>query len=107
MKCDRNKRIKLQFIKDELWTSKFSILDCFPFRQDRYYRKFSNKNAKASLGLSLIECKEIGINIRLRNGMDFPDPWDDYISNLCYVAKSWKHNSKRRKQYFREKKEEA
>ena len=52
MKCDRNKRIKLQFIKDELWTSKVAILDCFPFRQDRYYRKFSNKNAKASLGLS-------------------------------------------------------
>lgn len=51
--------------------------------------------------LHLIEYKEYPIKLRAARGKRLADPWDDYPSDAYDVAKSWKHNSRRKHQYYR------
>ena len=49
--------------------------------------------------MHLIECKGYPVKLRAARGKLLADSWDDYPSHVFDVAKSWKHNSRIRKQY--------
>lgn len=51
--------------------------------------------------MHLIECKGYPVKLRAARGKQLADPWDDYPAHVFDVAKSWKHNSKRKYQYYR------
>lgn len=50
----------------------------------------------------LIEYKDYPLKLRVARGSGLPEEWDDLPSSVYKVAKSWKHNSKRKHQYFKE-----
>ncbi|EGR3302662.1 hypothetical protein CGH87_23495 [Vibrio parahaemolyticus] len=41
------------------------------------------------------------IKLRAARGKTLAVPWDDYPACVYDVAKCWKHNSKRRHQYYK------
>lgn len=51
--------------------------------------------------MHLLECKGYPIKLRVARGKVLADPWGDNPSSVYGVAKSWKHNSKRRNQYYK------
>ncbi len=65
------------------------------------HKHFSTKQEKSFYFLHKIDCCGFPIKLRAARGRVLADPWNDYPSSVAHVAKSWKHNSKRRKQYYR------
>ncbi len=49
-----------------------------------------------------IEYKDYPLYIRVARGKGLPYVWDDFPSYVYKWAKSWKHNSKRKNQYYKE-----
>ena len=49
--------------------------------------------------MHLIEYKDYPLKLRVARGTALPEEWDDLPVYVYKVAKSWKHNSRRRKQY--------
>ncbi len=64
------------------------------------HKKFSKVNEKSFAQMHLIEYKMFPLKIRAKRNGGLADCWDDYNSTVCNHAKSWKANSKRRKQYY-------
>jgi hypothetical protein len=52
--------------------------------------------------LHRIEYKSYSLKIRVARGAGLPQVWDDFPTCVYKVAKSWKHNSKRAHQYYKE-----
>lgn len=73
----------------------------YPSVRSGTHKHFSTKQEKSYYFLHQIECREFPIKLRAKRGKALADPWDDYPSYVYDVAKSWKHNSRRRNQYFR------
>ena len=74
----------------------------FPNRQDKWYRHFSTKQEKSFYFLHRIEYKTYRIRLGYKRCQIF-DSWEDLTPFSCYGGKNWKHNSKRKYQYYREK----
>jgi len=51
--------------------------------------------------MHLIKIRGYPIKLRVARGRVLPDPWDDYPSIVSDLSRSWKHNSKRCKQYYK------
>ncbi len=49
-----------------------------------------------------IEYKGYPIKIRVARGAGLPYVWDDYPTYVYKYTKSWKHNSKRPHQHYKE-----
>jgi hypothetical protein len=73
----------------------------YPLLKNGLYKRFSTRQEKSYFYLHLIEYKEYPIKLRAARGKRLPDPWDDYPSDVYDVAKSWKHNSRRKHQNYR------
>lgn len=73
----------------------------YPIVRSSGHKHFSTKQEKSFYFLHQIECYGYPIKLRAARGRALADPWDDYPSQVDDVAKSWKHNSKRRSQYYR------
>ncbi|MBS0970755.1 hypothetical protein [Nissabacter archeti] len=65
------------------------------------FRQFSTLQEKSYYHLHRYEYREFGLHLRAARGKMLPSSWDDFPSDVDNVAKSWKHNSRRRHQYYR------
>ncbi|PXZ07760.1 hypothetical protein DKK70_07940 [Gilliamella apicola] len=71
----------------------------YPYLRNYIFKCFSTKQEKSAYFLHIIEYKRYKLKIRTSRGKNLPNPYDDYSSNAYKLLKSWKHNSKRKKQY--------
>lgn len=76
--------------------------EIYPSIRSVVHKRFSTKQEKSYYFLHQIECKGYPVKLRAARGKALADPWDDYPSSACDKAKSWKHNSKRRNQYYKQ-----
>lgn len=70
--------------------------------RNAYFKKFSTYPERSFYFFHLIEYKDYPLKLRVARGSGLPEEWDDLPSSVYKVAKSWKHNSKRKHQYFKE-----
>ncbi|MBS9811372.1 hypothetical protein G5C64_22335 [Vibrio diabolicus] len=77
------------------------LWDVYPRVRSGTHKHFSTKQEKSYFFLHEIECRGYPIKLRAARGKARADPWDDYPACVYDVAKCWKHNSKRRHQYYR------
>ncbi|WP_432709730.1 hypothetical protein [Pedobacter sp.] len=68
-------------------------------------RKFSTKQEKACYFQHKIELREYPVKLRKARGRALAHVNDDFPSYSYKLEKSWKHNSRRKNQWYREKKE--
>lgn len=73
----------------------------YPHLRSRYFKKFSTYQERSFYFIHLIEYKDYPLKIRVARGTGLPEEWDDLPSSVYNVAKSWKHNSKRKHQYYK------
>lgn len=66
-------------------------------------RSFSTKQERSMAFMHEIEYAEYGLKVRPHRGNNLVDAWDDLYCHFNSTTKSWKHNSKRRHQYYRQK----
>jgi len=64
----------------------------------RYFSTFAEK--KATLG-HMADYPDYGIRFRACRGKNILDPYDDIPTNVLKLSRSWKHNSRRKKQFYR------
>ena len=76
------------------------IWKVYPNVRSGTHKNFSTKQEKSFYFMHLVECKGYPVKLRAARGKALANPWDDYPSFVYDVAKSWKHNSKRRNQYY-------
>lgn len=67
-----------------------------------YLRNLVLSKSVAFIFLHRIEYKSYSLKIRVARGTGLPQVWDDFPTCVYKVAKSWKHNSKRAHQYYKE-----
>ncbi len=75
--------------------------DVYPSVRSGTHKRFSTRQEKSYFFLHEIECKGYPIKLRAARGRALANPWDDYPSYVYDLAKCWKHNSKRRCQYYK------
>ncbi len=96
------KKLKFQYQKaiQSTWHENFRLI--YPNVKSSMHKKFSTQQERSFYFLHIIEYKDYPLKIRVARGKGLPQPWDDYPAFVYDVAKSWKHNSKRANQYYRE-----
>ena len=77
------------------------LWDVYPCVRSGTHKHFSTKQEKSYFFLHEIEYREYPIKLRAARGKSLANPWDDYPAYVYDVAKCWKHNSKRRHQYYK------
>lgn len=75
--------------------------DVYPNVRSAIHKHFSTKQEKSYFFLHKVEYREYPIKLRAARGKALANPWDDYPTYIYDVAKCWKHNSKRRYQYYK------
>lgn len=77
----------------------------YPYLHSYYYRCIRTRQEKSISYMHLMECHEMDIRLKIRvSRLDgLAESWDDIPSFFNKTAKSWKHNSKRAHQYYKEK----
>lgn len=94
------KKLKQQYRRrnvahgDYLW-------DVYPRVRSGTHKHFSTKQEKSYFFLHKVEYSEYPLKLRPARGKSLANPWDDYPAYVYNVAKCWKHNSKRRHQYYK------
>ncbi|AVI65767.1 hypothetical protein CKQ84_07595 [Shewanella sp. WE21] len=73
----------------------------YPSIRSGIHKRFSTKQEKSFYFIHLIECRGYPVKLRAARGKALAEPWDDYPTYVYDVAKSWKHSSKRKHQYYR------
>ncbi|KQX03461.1 hypothetical protein M2R48_10315 [Acinetobacter sp. I-MWF] len=103
---DKLKHLKQQYVKvvKKGLTGDYDD-EIFPNRQDTWYRHYSVKQEKSSFFLHEIEYKSsYSLKLRRRRGRALMCSWTtEHPPGFCYGGKNWKHHSKRKHQYYREK----
>ncbi|AXN31996.1 hypothetical protein [Vibrio coralliilyticus] len=77
------------------------LWDVYPSVRSGTHKHFSTKQEKSYFFLHKVECRGYPIKLRAARGKALADPWDDYPAYVYDVAKCWKHNSRRRHQYYK------
>ncbi len=75
----------------------------YPNIKSRIHKKFSVYQELSLTKMHKLEYKEYNLKIRGKRDGSMPNPWDDYRSSVYDFAQSWKHNSKRKNQHYKEK----
>ena len=65
-------------------------------------KAFSTHQERSFYFLHIIEYKDYPLKIRVARGNGLAQAWDDLPTYVYKVTKSWKHNSKRKHQYYKE-----
>ncbi|OEF62546.1 hypothetical protein OAA_18460 [Vibrio cyclitrophicus 1F175] len=73
----------------------------YPSVRSGVHKRFSTKQEKIYFFLHKVEYREYPIKLRAARGKSLANPWDDFPAYVYDVAKCWKHNSKRRYQYYK------
>lgn len=99
---DKLKHLKPQYVKvvKKGLTGDYDD-EFFPNLQDKSYRHFSTKQEKSFYFLHRLEYKNYGINLRGKRRKMLISSWEDLSPFSAYGGKNWKHQSKRKHQYFR------
>lgn len=95
------KKLKRQYRHSLKRTWRGFLWDYYPAIRSAVHKHFSTKQEKSYYFLHEKECSLFPVKLRAKRGGALADPWDDYPSSVYDLAKSWKHNSRRRNQYFR------
>ena len=95
------KKLKSQYKKVIIHTYGLKTWCWYPNIRSHYHKYFSTYQEKSFYALHYIECREYSVKLRAARGASLPNPWDDKPAITLKLAKSWKHNSKRRHQFFR------
>lgn len=66
------------------------------------FKKFSKSQERSFYFLHRIGYKSYSLNIRVARGTGLAQVWNEFPTYVYKVAKSWKHNSKRAHQYYKE-----
>lgn len=74
----------------------------YPNVRSSMFKEFSTHQERSFYLLHVIEYKNYPLKIRVARGAGLPHVWDDFPSYVYKVAKSWKHNSRRQHQYYKE-----
>ncbi|MFM6957201.1 hypothetical protein [Acinetobacter sp. TR3] len=74
----------------------------YPNIKSLYFKKFSTQQEKSFYFMHHIEYKAYPLKLRVARGPRLAEAWDDLPAYVYTVAKSWKHNSKRAHQYYKE-----
>ena len=74
----------------------------YPNVRSSMFKEFSTHQERSFYFLHVIEYKNYPLKIRVARGAGLPHVWDDFPSYVYKVAKSWKHNSRRQHQYYKE-----
>lgn len=74
----------------------------YPNIKSLYYKAFSTRQERSFYFLHIIEYKDYPLKIRVARGNGLAQAWDDLPTYVYKVAKSWKHNAKRKHQYYKE-----
>ncbi len=94
------KKLKQQYLSRIKCQHQY-IWDVYPSVRSGTHKHFSTKQEKSYFFLHEIECRGYPIKLRAARGRPLANPWDDYPAYVYDLAKSWKHNSKRRYQYYK------
>jgi len=95
------KKIKQQYCS-HIKCNHFGYLwEVYPSIRSGTHKHFSTKQEKSFYFMHLTELKAYPIKLRATRGRALANPWDDYPSFVYGLAKSWKHNAKRCKQYYK------
>ena len=95
------KKLKQQYRNRYVVERRQYLFDIYPNVRSGTHKHFSTKQEKAYYFLHAIECKGYPIKLRAARGNALANPWDDYPAHVYDLAKSWKHNSRRRHQYYK------
>ncbi|KJV41000.1 hypothetical protein [Acinetobacter brisouii] len=95
LKSQYRQSVKTPHINDFFWKR-------FPNIKSVYHKKFSTQQEKSFYSMHCVEYKNYPLKIRVARGPGLAEPWDDLPAYVYKVAKSWKHNSKRAHQYYKE-----
>lgn len=95
------KKLKFQYLQPENTHPNDGILKRYPHLRNVYHKKFSTLQERSFYFLHLIEYKNYPLKLRVARGTGLPDERDDLPAYVYKVAKSWKHNSRRRKQQYK------
>lgn len=77
------------------------LITIYPNVRSSVYKIFSTKQEKSTYFSNMIEYKHYKLKIRAKRGKNIKSLWSyTKLSNVYRNAKSWKHNSKRKKQYY-------
>ena len=96
------KKLKSQYYQPVNTNTHDYLSDRYPNVRSAYFKKFSNQQERSFYFMHYIEYKDYPLNLRVARGTGLPHVWDDFSADIYKVAKSWKHNSKRRHQYYKE-----
>lgn len=96
------KKLKYQYRKSIHSTRHDYFWEIYPNVRSSVFKKFSTYQERNFYCLHRIEYKDFPLKLRVARGSGLPDDWDDLPTYVYGVAKSWKHNSKRKHQYYRE-----
>lgn len=75
----------------------------FPRLRNHYFRAFSTKQESSYFEMHEVEYKnEFNLKLRRRRSSKaLPDSYDDLHSSFLSSSKSWKHGTKRKRQYYK------
>lgn len=100
------KKLKRQYRKQALITYFGISVFSYTALRNRIIRKFSTKQEKAYYFLHEIELREYRVKLRKARGKALAHVNDDLPSFAYKLEKSWKHNSRRKSQWYKEKREQ-
>lgn len=97
------KKLKPQFQSSRCSSThkRYARIDTYPQLRNHIYRYFSTfSEKKATLG-HIADYPDYGIRFRACRGKNIIDHHDDVRSDALKLSRSWKHNSRRKNQFYR------
>lgn len=106
----KNKKLKKQYRNYYINKSFSTYLDeiyeyeVYTDVRSQSHKRFSKKQEKSLYVMHELEYRrEYNLKMRRkRSARNLAEPWDDYPSYVLDAVKSWKHSTKRKKQYYNE-----
>ena len=96
------KKLKYQYRQAIQSTRHDYFREIYPNVRSSRFKKFSTLQERSFYFMHRIEYKDYPLKFRVARGTGLPYIWDDLPAYVYDVAKSWKHNSKRKNQYYKE-----
>lgn len=96
------KKLKYQYKQSVRSNPHDYFWQIYPNVRSSYFKQFSTHQERSFYFLHMVEYKDYPLKIRVARGAGLPHVWDDFLTYVYKVAKSWKHNSRRAHQYYKE-----
>ena len=90
-----------QFGRSSSTRKPYARIDTYPHLRNHIFRYFSTFFEKrATLG-HIADYPDYGIRFRACRGKNIIDHYDDVPTDILKLSRNWKHNSRRKKQFYR------